>query len=94
MRVVRRGLSCDECGGVEFEKDDSGFYTCISCGVQRTEAEEKQEFDEGAGTTSRRKLQLLRLPAAPKQQTHPFQRQTTRTSRSHSTCDRTRTPPG
>ena len=36
MRVVRRGLSCDECGGTEFEKDDSGFYTCISCGVQRT----------------------------------------------------------
>ena len=36
MRVVRRGLSCDECGGTEFEKNDSGFYTCISCGVQRT----------------------------------------------------------
>jgi len=36
MRVVRRGLSCDECGSTEFEKDDLGFYTCISCGVKRT----------------------------------------------------------
>ena len=62
QRVARR-WQCEECGSREFERDAAGFYVCSSCGVQRQQAEEKAELDD-AQQSSRRRLQLLRLPAA------------------------------